>query len=366
MKIKVLCALGIALIALALWFRPEEADDFAPFYRAATLASAHRSVYANPSWSPRTNSEGRFLPFLRIPSYAEALRPLTSLPYATARRIWIAILILAAIGSAALLPDTRGRFALAMAFSFPLANALMVGQDISLVLLIVLAAAWIYSSGREFAAGFLASLLCIKSTWVPAVGLAFLAKSRRATLGMATGAAIQLAASFAAGGAGWVSDYRAILGSPQLDLEPGRMLNLRAVVYSLSLPPLLYMLAALVLYVGFWFLCRRLNVADSLTIALALGLIAAPHCKVYDGVVLIPLFVRVASLKSWTGRLACFALTPVLYLLVLMGTPPLQLAGSALIVASAIAAALHLGNKASYLVGAGKPEGWKTAAVLSS
>jgi len=341
MRTKAVCALGIALIALALWYRPAEADDFAPFYRAAALASTHESVYARPTWSPRTTAEGRFLPFLRFPVYAAALIPLTALPYSVARCVWIALLILAAVASLRLFPTPRDSLAIALAFSFPLANALMVGQDISLVLLIVLAAAAFFTAGREFLAGFVASLLCIKVTYLPAAGLVFLAKSRRGTAGLLTGAALQLAVSFAVGGAHWPSEYLAILRSPQLDLEPGRMLNLRAVVYSLSLSPAVYLVVAAALYVGFWFVCRRISVPDGLTLALALGLIASPHSKPYDGVALIPLFVGVAGGKTWTGRAAWFALTPVLYLLVLMGNPPLQLAGSSLVVACAIAAGVQ-------------------------
>ena len=189
MRTKALCALGVALMALALWYRPEEADDFVPFYRAATLASARQSVYEKPSWSPRKNAEDRFLPFLRFPAYAEALVPLTALPYSVARAVWIALLILAAAASVRLSPAPRDGLALALAFSFPLANALMVGQDISLVLLIVLAAANIFCAGREFLAGLVASLLCIKVTYLPAAGLVFFAKSRRGTLGLLTGIA---------------------------------------------------------------------------------------------------------------------------------------------------------------------------------
>lgn len=336
------CAAGAALIALGMWHRPPDADDFGPFYRAASLASAHASVYASPAWSPKNNADGRFLPYLRLPSYAEALRPLTALPYAHARFVWIAGLILAALGCVWLFPSARNRLAIALAFSFPLADALMVGQDISLVLLIVLAAARIYANGREFLAGLIASLLCIKITYLPAAGLVFLAKSRPGAAGFVAGTALQLAVSFAAGGLAWPSGYLAILRSPLLDPEPGRMPNIRAIAAVLSLPAAVYVIVAAALYLGFWFVARRLSVADSLAIALALGLIASPHSKVYDGVVLIPLFARVAALNSCQGAAAFFALTPVLYLMVLMGTPAIMLAGSSLIVALTLAATLRL------------------------
>ena len=337
------CAFGIILMALGLWYRPADADDFGPFYRAASLVSeAQGNVYASPSWSPEKNAPGRFLPYLRIPSYAAALKVLTVFPYAIARRIWIAALILAAFASIGLFPAARNHLAIALAFSFPLADALIVGQDIVLVLFIVLAAAALFSRGQDFLAGLVASFLAIKLTYLPGAGIVFLAKSRRGFGGFMAGCVLQLAASFAVGGRSWPSEYLAVLRSPLLDTEPGRMLNIHAVAWSFSLPGAVYIIAAVTLYLGFWFACRKLSVADGLVIALAVGLIASPHSKVYDGVVLIPLFVQVASIKNWPGALACAALTPALYLMVLMGNPRVTLAGSSLVVAATLAAAVRL------------------------
>ena len=318
-----------------MWHRPEAADDFPPFYRGAALASAHGNVY-------ETEQGGRYLPFIRIPFYAAALRPLATLPYTIARRIWITVLILAAFGCVGLFPTEKRSFAIALAFSFPLADALMVGQDITLVILIVLGAARIFAGGREFLAGVAVSLLCIKMTYLPAAGLVFLAKSRRSFWGLLTGSALQFALSFAVGGAGWPSQYLAVLRNPLLEPHPSRMLSIREIAVSLSLPSAVYALGAIALYAIFWFACKRLSLADGLTLALALGLIAAPHCRIYDGVVLIPLFVKVASLRSWEGLLACAGLTPAFYIMVLMGNPHVLLAGDALLIFATLAAALRL------------------------
>jgi len=101
-------------------------------------------------------------------------------------------------------------------------------------------------------------------------------------------------------------------------------------------------IAGAALPVAFWFVCKRLRLADGLVIALALGLIASPHCKPYDAVVLIPLFVKVASLHSWEGILAYLGLTPMLYVMVLTGTPPIVLAGTSLVIVSTLAAPLQI------------------------
>jgi len=348
------CTLGILLIGLGMWRRPEGADDFGPFYRAATLAG-HGSVYADATWSPAKSAPGRFLPYLRTPAYAAALKPFTLLPYAVARWIWIAVLIGAALGCVWLFPSGRERLAVALAYSFPLADALMIGQDISLVLLIMLASARMFAVGSEFGAGLVASLVGIKMTYLPAVGIAFLVRSRRGLAGFLTGTAIQLGVSYAVGGVGWLGEYLAQLRSPLLDPAPSRMLNLSEAVHGLALPAGVWMLAAIGLYAAFWFACRRISLPEALIVALPLGMIASPHCKIYDAVVLLPLLVRVASRRSPAGLLAILGLTPVLYLMVLMGPPPVVLAGVLVTIAATLAAAWSF-----YRTGS------KTDAVLSS
>jgi hypothetical protein len=119
------------------------------------------------------------------------------------------------------------------------------------------------------------------------------------------------------------------------------MLSIHELAAALSLPAPAYAVGALVLYAMFWLACRRLSVPDGLTLALALAVIAAPHCRIYDGVALIPLFVKVASLRSWQGVLAYGALTPALYIMVLMGNPPVLLAGDSLLIFAALASALR-------------------------
>jgi hypothetical protein len=329
---------GIALMAFAVWQRPAGTDDFRAFYRAAVLASQHRNVYADPSSDPDKNSAGTFLPYIRIPSYALMLRPLATLPYAAARRVWIAAALLAFLACVWIFPDGRNRIATALAFSFPVACTLVLGQDTGFVLLIALASARIFAAGRDFAAGLAASLIAIKITYLPAAGLVFLAKSRRGTLGFLTGVAVQLAVSFGVAGAGWPRRYLAVLGNPLLDSEPRRMLSVRAVAAGLALPPVVYVAAALALYLGLWVASRRLSLPDALSLALAVGVIASPHCYIYDAAMLIPLLVRVASPGSRAGLTALIGLTPLPYLALMTDTPELVLAGAAAVIAAVIAA----------------------------
>ena len=51
------------------------------------------------------------------------------------------------------------------------------------------------------------------------------------------------------------------------------MLSVRAVAAGLALPPVVYVAAALALYLGLWVASRRLSLPDALSLALAVGVI---------------------------------------------------------------------------------------------
>ena len=329
-------------MALAIRERPESADDFRSFYRAAHLVQSHENVFSHPSFYPDKQADGVFLPYIRIPSYAAALQPLASLPYTTARGLWLIATAIAMLASVWLFPGRRNRLAIALSFSFPLAYTFVLGQDIAFVLLIALAAAYLFSKQREFLAGLVASLVANKLSYLPAVGLVFLAKSRRATFGLALGVALQLAVSFALEGLNWPFDYLELLRHPVFDIEPRRMLNIRAITTSLGMPGAIYLIAGILLYALLWLAARRMTLPNAILIALPIGLIASPHCYVYDAVVLIPLMVTVASSTSWSGTVAMLALTPLPYLALMTEHASFLLAGSSLVVLSTLCAAFSL------------------------
>lgn len=345
MKTVLACAIGMSLMTLAIRNGPATEDDFRSFYTAAELASSHRSVYSQPAIAPGASSEQTFLPYIRIPSYAAALTPLSRLPYARARRVWLGLQLLALASCIWLMPGMRTRLAIALAFSVPLSYTLLLGQDIGLVLAIVMLAAAVASREHDFLAGLAASLIGIKVSYLPAVGLVFAAKSRRGLLGLATGIAVQIAASFAIGGSRWPFEYLALLRNPLLDPEPRRMLSIRAITSSLSLPDFVFAIGMLALFAFLWRISKRLTLADALMIALPLGVISSPHCYIYDAVVLIPLLIRVANLTSWCGMLALIALTPIPYLALMSEDVFSLTAGCLLIVAAVAAGAVSLSNQ---------------------
>jgi len=328
---------GVLLILAALLTKPAKVDDFRAFYRGAGLVHSGAGVYSNPG-----NTAATFLPYLRVPSYAWMLNPLHLLAYHSAHTAWICILILA-FGAFLWTARERGEpLALAVCYSFPVVFSLVLGQDIAFVVLIAMAAVRLHAAKREAAAGLIASLLVIKMTYLFPVALVFLARSRRGSYALAAGTAIQIALSFALEGSRWPFDYLAVLRNPLLDPEPRRMLSMRALLSAVPHASLVFAVLAALVIGWLWFAGRRLSFADAMTIALPLGLIASAHGYVYDAVVLIPLFVTTASLRTWTGRLALFGLTPVPYLLILGDTPAGVFIGAASVIAAVVFATIGL------------------------
>jgi len=330
------CLPGVLLMTAALATKPANVDDFRAFYRGAGLVHTAAGVYSNPGNSPAT-----FLPFLRIPSYAWTLRPLHSLGYQAAHTVWTGILILAFGAFLWIARERRNALALAICYSFPVAFSLALGQDIAFIILIAMAAVQLHAAKREVAAGLVASLLVVKATYLFPVALVFLARSRRGSYGLAAGTAIQIGWSFALEGSSWPLRYLAVLKNPLLDPEPRRMLSFRALLAACPHAGLLFAIAAALAMGWLWFVSRRMRFADAMTLALPLGLIASPHGYGYDAVVLIPLFASAASLRTGTGRLALFGLTPIPYILLLGNTPAVVFIGSASVIAAVVFAAIE-------------------------
>jgi hypothetical protein len=328
---------GALLILAALATKPANVDDFRAFYRAAGLVQSAAGVYADPGNTPAT-----FLPFLRLPSYAWMLRPLHALGYHNAHTVWIGILIAAFVLLPWMARERRSELALALCWSFPAAFSLVLGQDIALVALIALAAIRLHAAKREAAAGLAASLLFVKVTFLFPVALVFLIRSRRGFYALAAGMAMQMAACFALEGARWPLRYWAVLGNPLLDPEPRRMLSLRATLAPFPHGYAVFAVAAALAIGWLWFAAQHMGFTDAIRIALPLGLIASTHGYVYDAVVMIPLFVAVASLHNAAGRIALFGLTPIPYILLLGNDPAGVFIGSASVIAAVVFATIGL------------------------
>jgi hypothetical protein len=266
-------------------------DDFPAFYRAAHLVGS-------PDLFRQTGAHAESLMFLRTPFYAWLLQPVCALPYSSARLLWLALMSAALVLAVWLWPGRRTPIALALCWSAPLLYALTLAQDITLVLLLVAVSARLWMSGREVAAGLTASLLALKVTFLLPVALIFLARSRRGLLALAGGVAAQAAVSCAVQGPRWIQEYVAAVRSPLLDQMPAHLLSLRAFGGGI-----VYTAAAAAIYLWIWWIGRRQSIERALTLALPLGMVAAPHSYAYDAIVSIPLLCGSAwRRRDGTGR----------------------------------------------------------------
>lgn len=320
-------ALGAALMLFALTQKPAYLDDFRPFYRAAGLLGS-------PDLFAQTEFHAQGLMFLRTPFYAALLHPLTWLPYPAARTLWTALMAAAFVLSVRLWPGERRRIAVAMCWSVPVLMALAMGQDIALMLLIAVVSIRVWESGRPFTAGLIASLLALKVTLLLPVAIVFFARSRRASAGLVLGAAAQFALSFAVQGPAWIPQYLAAVRSPLLDQVPARMPSFAAFVTGIP-----FLILAAAAYVWIWRIARRESLPYAVAAALALGIVAAPHCYAYDMAAAIPLLAGAADFRSLRGLAAALALSPAPFLLMSRDHP--SPAGAAILVAAVLAAAIR-------------------------
>jgi hypothetical protein len=107
------------------------------------------------------------------------------------------------------------------------------------------------------------------------------------------------------------------------------MIGIRSLTSALPFPGIAYALGFGALMFWLWRIA-----ADAL--------IAAPHCYVYDGVLLIPLLAKFASFENWPGRAALFALSPLPFLAILLGTTrATALTGGALLIFSTCVVLQH-------------------------
>ena len=287
--------------------------------------------------------------FLRTPFYALLLRPLGALAYPRARLVWLGLMLAAFTLAAWLWPGPRLKIAVAMCWALPVVFALALGQDIALMMLSVAVAARLWISGRPFAAGLVASLLALKITLLLPVALVFLVRSRRGFAGLAAGASAQFAVSLAIQGPAWFPEYLAAVQSPLLDQVPARMPSVRALVAGAP-----FAAAAAAIYGWLWRMARRVTPALALTAALPLGIVAAPHCYVYDMAAAVPLLAMAASTRTARGMLAIVALSPAPYLFMASANP--SAAGAAILVAAVLAGTMALPTEHSGAGGRSRQE----------
>jgi Protein of unknown function (DUF2029). len=308
-----LCAAVIERYAAFGW----QGDDFVEFYAAGRLAGSGNLYNLEALRGVEAQHRlGIFsAPFLRMPFYAWALKPLASLDYRVARGIWFLLGVLAAGVVVAIWPT--GSFAdrlVAASWFLPVAYTIVSGQDVLLFLLFAALGAR-YLENRPSLAGLMFACCAFKYNLTIGLGVFLLGSRRwRVVAWTALGVAAEIILSFLLEGWSWPAEYLSLLGAPGSDLGAGGMPNLRGVFSRLPATTILELACGLLVVWIFWRASWRIDVTTGMALALGLGLLIGHHSYLYDISLALPLVMdAMAHVRS---RVYVFILlTPPLYLL---------------------------------------------------
>jgi hypothetical protein len=287
-------------------------NDFLSFYAGGTLALAPGGLLYDHSGIRRVQQEragwdSSELAFVRLPFYATMLAPLSSLTYPAAYRIWLGIQAAALMACIAVLHPwipwwwTLG----ALLASVPLYAALVNGQDVPLLLLIVATFLRLYRAGNDHVrSGLVLSLTAIKfHLFFLSLPLLLIRRRQwRVCLGLGLGLAFLTAVSFWGQGADWPSRFARQVLSPAIGPNPASMPNWHGLTNgSIVLELAASFLTLLTLSV----VVSSSVIADSSTafaVALLAGVLVSHHAYVQDAAILIPaaLWILVSPTHHWS------------------------------------------------------------------
>jgi hypothetical protein len=295
-----------------------QGDDFAEFYAAGELAGTGDLYDSDAIHSIETSyHSGSFsLPYLRLPFEAWLLKSLAAFPYSIARAIWHVTTTGAVILAMWLWPLAgAGRKGVTAGWFFPVANCIVCGQDAVFVLLFAAFGAYFLRAKREWLAG--AALGCCFFKFHLGIGIAvmLLATLRwRVIAAAAFSAGAQIGASFIVE-PGWLAQYVGAIREPGADRGIVAMPNIRGLCsWWPHYGPMIGISLAVVVLAAVLAATRKQDATLSVALALAAGVLVAPHCFVYDWVVVLPLIARFSGRHHQDlRRLALLLSFPPLY-----------------------------------------------------
>ena len=273
-----------------------QSDDFVEFYAAGKLAgTGHLYDYPVIRDVEIKNDQGILgLPFLRLPIEAWLLKPISLLPFKTARVSWFVISVIAAMSCVVLWPTgtITTRAALA-AWFLPFTNVVICGQDAVFFLLFSGIALRLLMSKREGLAGLVIG--CCVFKYHLGLGLCvylFAARKWKAMAAASISAGVIVASSFAFEGPLWFSRYRAALGGPVADLGASAQPNIKGLLSTASMGLRAEVLVSLIFLISTAIAYRNLRPQIAIPVALAVGLLVGHHAYQYDLVLVLPLLME--------------------------------------------------------------------------
>jgi hypothetical protein len=306
--------------------------DFMPSYAGGKLAFSAELYTPERVLETEAQTEGRSNParlFVRLPCFAVFFWPLAQLPYSVASALWEVLFweVLCALSLVVFCLTWPARrkwvTAVACCWSLPIWMTLAEGQDIGFVLLWMAVAAALLRRKHPVAAGLVASLCLAKFHLFLPIPVWICARRQwRFAYGIFAGAATLLALSFAANGRDWPLRYLALLREPGTNPFHEIMPNLNGLFAGMRYENAFEVAALSAIAIAVWSASRRRNPNWGLAAALAGGLLAAPHAYMADGALLVPagLMLWRPGLDRWTRAFAGYLLTPIPWVLLMIGS----------------------------------------------
>jgi len=263
--------------------------------------------------------------YIRLPFHAVLLWPLSRLAYPIAYWIWQALAIASFAGFILLWrpPEVPKTFFWA-SLSMPVFVSLMRGQDLSFVLLIIAASAWLARRKRWFAAGVIFSLCTVKFHLFLLLPILLVAQRRWAFgKGLLTGGAFLAAISFAAAGWLWPIQFIQSATNPLFSPNLGQMPNLHGLLAGIEFEHLIEVALGALIAWGMWVVARRTSFSYALAYALIGGLLLSHHAYMLDMAVLLPacLILSEDSQRRLVRAAAMLLLLPPVHVAVEIGRP---------------------------------------------
>jgi hypothetical protein len=300
-------------------------NDFLQFYSGARLAGTpylYDSAHIRDEQIAATGGFGVAAYYVRLPFYATLLSPLGKLPYHTSFWVWQAVSLAALVGFVALWRTPNTRFAiLACCWSLPLLMVFIMGQDVTLLLLLLALTLNCYDE-RPMLAGLIMSLFAIKFNLFLLLPILFIGQRRwKMAAGFLLGSSSLIAISFAVAGWGWPVDMLRMLSSkgsfPREDVMP----NIRGLLQPITDQFLPELLLVLLIASIVWMIVQHTDFEYGIAAVILGSLLASHHAGPQDAALAIPVLLIVASrsISTSVNYLCLLLFTPLPYLFLTAG-----------------------------------------------
>ncbi|MEO8097880.1 MAG: glycosyltransferase family 87 protein [Acidobacteriota bacterium] len=250
--------------------------------------------------------------YVRLPVVAALYKPVTFLTYVQAMVIWKFLTVIGFVSLAWILPLPGKRAALlATAASLGAFNALLLGQDVWIVMLAIAAFVYLMDKGKDRTAGALLGFaVLLKYHIFPFAILALLLHRKWRAVSMAGAVtAAGILVSFVLQGTSWPTQYASLLMSKGA-VAAMYMPNIAGLAATSGFGMPAYVLLLAMAAAGVVIMARRSSAQFAFGVAMFAGVLAAPHGYLYDFVIFLPALLPIAANHPWFESRAAFWLLP--------------------------------------------------------